>query len=187
MKIVKINVKCVGTKAIMFDKFVSMDSKNVVAVEDKFYYDADKNFVIPAINIMSFLSADLTESATKRTLGRKWKSAAKAALSFIEITPELIPITNAKDEKLNLANSGWYTHLAVAKVKKTGGLIVPVAKQRPVIPVGWQVEFSMTLIENDDLSIKTLQNIFEMGGVTVGFGTYRGVYGKFVIDKWEIE
>ena len=42
--------------------------------------------------------------------------------------------------------------------------------------------FSLEIRPNQEHEVKTL---FEEGGLAVGLGTFRGVYGKFVVDKWE--
>jgi hypothetical protein len=41
------------------------------------------------------------------------------------------------------------------------------------------------LFQNEDLNEAVLKKLFDDGGLTIGLGTYRGVYGKFVVDKWE--
>jgi len=182
MKSKLISVRLGGIRPIMFDRYVSMTGTEV-PVEQKFYLDG-KKIVFPSTNIVAFLTADLTESATKRLMGRQWRAVAKAALSFVLIEPDLIPITR-DGKQLTLDNSNWYEHRAVARVKKSGGLIVPSEKLRPVIPLPWEMEFKIRLFENDKINETILRRIFAEGGITVGLGTYRGLFGKFEIEKWE--
>jgi len=72
----------------------------------------------------------------------------------------------------------------VARVKK-GNLSVPNPKERPVLSLPWNIEFDMTLLETNELSENVLRKLFEVGGLAIGLGTFRGVFGKFVVDKWE--
>jgi len=183
MKTITRQIRLRGIKPIMFDRYVDM--KKQVPIEDKFYTTGEeRRLIFPAVNILSFLSADLTESATKRVMGRKWKSMAKAALSFVTIEPDLIPITR-NGEKLTVGNCGYIIDKRVARTKKTGGLIVPSEKERPVLPLPWEMEFELTLVENDDLSEEQVKKIFIEGGYAIGLGTFRGLFGKFIVEKWE--
>jgi hypothetical protein len=173
-----------GIRPIMFDRYLNMSGQEM-SPEQKFYLAADgKSLVLPAANISSFLSADLTESATKRVVGRSWRGVAKAALSFVDIDPIEIPFTR-NGEPLTIENSNYLIDYRVAKVKKTGGLIIPSEKVRPVLQTPWGLCFKITLYENAELSEPLLRKIFEDGGISIGLGTFRGVFGKFKIVKWE--
>ena len=184
MKTITRQVTLQGIRPIMFDRFVSMNNQEIPP-EQKFYLAADgKSLVLPAANISSFLSADLTESATKRVIGKKWRGVAKAALSFVDIDPIEIPLLR-DGEQLTLENSDFQIDRRVARVKKTGGLIVPSEKIRPVLMTPWELNFTISLFENPELNEMTLRRIFEEGGISVGLGTFRGVFGKFKITKWE--
>lgn len=183
MKTIKRRVLLKGIRPIMFDRY-SGSNDVTLAPEEKFYLDEAGRIVVPALNISSFLSSQLSESATQRVMGKRWKTLAKAALSFVDIEPFNIPLT--RDGKtLTLANSDYKILNHVARVKKTGGLIIPSPKQRPVIATPWELEFTLTLYENKDLSEHDLRTIFEQGGIAIGMGTFRGVFGKFVVEKWE--
>ena len=183
MKTITRQVTLEGIRPIMFDRYVSM--KGDIPIEQKFYLAADgKTLVLPAANISSFLSADLTESATKRVMGRKWRAIAKAALSFVDIEPMEIPFTR-NGEPLTLDNSGYVVDFRVARTKKSGGLIVPQEKKRPVVHTPWELNFQITLFQNDDLGEDTLKTIFEEGGISIGLGTFRGVFGKFKVAQWK--
>ena len=180
MKSTKIAVVVTGIRPIMFDRFVSMKAK--LAPEKKVYVE-DGVLVLPAKNIMSFLSGVNTESAPQRTMGKKWRTIAKAAMSFVDITPDNIrilrdgkPCTVEDTEKIR----------DKAVVKK-GQLAVPSEKIRPMLPLPWSMSFGLELYQNEDLNESILRELFEDGGITIGFGTYRGVYGKFIVEKWEIE
>ncbi len=75
-------------------------------------------------------------------------------------------------------------HECVARVKK-GSLSVPNPKERPVLDVPWGMVFEITLIESKELTENMLKQLFELGGLQVGIGTYRPQFGKFYISRWE--
>jgi hypothetical protein len=179
MQSTKIGVTLRGIRAIMFDRFVSM--KTELAPEDKTYRAKDGNLIFPAKNIMSFLSGQNTESAPKRTMGRKWAVIAKAALSFVDATPtEILFLRDGKPIP------GTEVEIVEDKgIVKKGSLAIPSPKQRPVLALPWALQFQLELFRNEDLNEPTLRRLFEEGGMTIGFGTYRGVYGKFVVERWE--
>jgi len=184
MKTTTRQVTLTGITPIMFDKYLSMNGQEV-APEQKFYLAQDgESLMFPSANISSFLSADLTESATKRVIGKKWRGVAKAALSYVDISPVEIPIKR-DGVQLTLDNSNYLIDKRVARVKKTGGLIVPSEKVRPVLTTPWEMTFTITLFENADLNEPTLRRIFEEGGISIGLGTFRGVFGKFKVSEWK--
>lgn len=144
---------------------------------------------IPAINIMSFLSAHNTNSAPKRLRdARQFKKICNSCLSFVGINPSFVPllkdsnpivlgeIINDRDEK-----SGVWIHRAVTRLEKG----IPNPKIRPVVPMPWKIEFDFTLFPNKEIKEQEIINLFMEGGQAIGLGTFRGVFGKFYIEKWE--
>ena len=171
-----------GTTPILFDRY-SGNNKTELRPMEKVYLDDKSNLVLPSLNIMSFLSATNTESAPKRVIGRGYKEVAKAALSFVSIAPFLIPFLR-DDKPIPIDKAGLTIHYAVARVMK-GSLAVPNPKERPLLDLPWSLEFDLTLIETPELSEQLLQKLFEIGGLAIGFGTFRGVFGKFKIEEWK--
>jgi len=41
------------------------------------------------------------------------------------------------------------------------------------------------MLENGSITEEALQNLFTRAGVAIGLGTFRGVFGKFVVSQWE--
>ena len=183
-KIVR-KVTLTGIKPIMFDRFPGSIAKGQeLKPLEKFNFGKDgKTIVIPEINIKSFLSSQNSESAAKRVIGRGWNSVAKAALSFVEISPEEIPLMKNGNVLTSDSKDIQIMH-HVARVKK-GSLVIPQPKERPVISLPWSVSFEITLFQNKDLSEKTLRLLFEEGGLCIGLGTFRGVFGKFEVTEWK--
>lgn len=85
---------------------------------------------------------------------------------------------------MTFEDSGVYCHRCVARVKK-GPLSVPSPKERPVLPTPWELKLELSFLETKELSENTLKNIFDVGGIQLGFGTYRPLFGKFIIKSWE--
>lgn len=180
----KITLK--GLRPIMFDRYAG-SNKEQLAPMDKLYYghtpETKETLVMPAINISSFLTSINNESAPRRLLGKGWQAVAKAALSFVDISPVDIPFMR-NGKPITVDNSGVYIHFGVARMKK-GALVIPNAKERPVLPLPWSLTFDMTLFTNPDLTESILRRLFDEGGLCIGLGTFRGVFGKFAIESWE--
>ena len=185
MKIYKITVQLEGTTPIMFDRYAG-DNTTTLRPEDKMYFAKDgKSLVLPALNIMSFLSAQNTMSAPKRLLdSRKYKIVAAGMLSYLTINPWAIPFM--ADNK-PVVFDGWDDQIslmsAVARLEKG----IPNPKERPMLATPWELNFNMTMMENPDVSIKLLEDVFHRGGVAIGLGTWRGLFGKFAVAKWTVE
>jgi hypothetical protein len=47
------------------------------------------------------------------------------------------------------------------------------------------LEFEVSIYPNKEIKEQELKNLVEEGGLAIGFGTFRGVYGKFIVDRWE--
>jgi hypothetical protein len=101
----------------------------------------------------------------------------------VSIDPYLIPLL--RDEKpIEQNEKNIKIHYAVAKIVK-GKLAIPSPKERPMIDVPWSLRFNLTLQETPELNEVLLKRIFEIGGNAIGLGTFRGVFGKFKVTKWE--
>lgn len=181
LKTKQIKVTLTGLTPILFDRY-SGSNKKQLSIMDKVYLK-DNIMVLPSINILSFLSAENTESAPQRVIGRGYKKVCKACQSFVTISPYEIPFFR-NGMKLNVNDADLKVHHAVAKVMK-GKLAVPNPKERPMLDLPWELKFELTLLETDDLDENLLKELFEKGGMAIGLGTFRGVFGKFCVTSWE--
>jgi len=185
MKSYQITVQLEGITPILFDRYAG-DNTTDLRPEDKMYFAKDgKSLVLPALNIMSFLSAQNTMSAPKRLLdSRKYKIITAGMLSYITISPWMIPFT--ADGKPVIFD-GWNEQItlnsSVARLEKG----IPNPKSRPQLDTPWELDFKINMLENQDVSIKLLEDIFHRGGIAIGLGTWRGLFGKFSVSKWIIE
>ena len=147
MKKITIQVTLTGIRPLMFDRFPgSITTGDALEPLDKLYMDDQGNLIFPSLNLMSFLSSQGTESAPQRVMGRGWKAIAKAALSFVDISPINIPITR-DGVQITKDDPSIKIHHAVARVKK-GQLSIPSPKERPIVEDPWQLSFTIDLFEN---------------------------------------
>jgi hypothetical protein len=178
----------------MFDRYAG-DNKTQLAWHQKIYLVRNTNFLcLPAINIGSFLSAHNTNSAPKRLRDkRQYKDIANACLSFVQVrgdkdSPtdirflrdgEPIQVGKFGDDRDEL--SGLYLHRAVARLDKG----IPNPKERPVLPLPWSLRFELSIFPNQEIKEQEVKNLFAEGGLAIGLGTFRGVFGKFEISQWD--
>ncbi len=183
-----------GLTDIMFDRYAG-DNDTKLQWEQKVYLAPESSqLVLPTTNIVSFLSAHNTNSAPKRLRDpRKYKAIANACLSFVQILgadehPGYInflkegrPIEVGDFGVEQDERSGIYLHRSVARLDKG----IPNPKERPVLPLPWELEFGLTIFPNQEIKEQDIQNLFDQGGLAIGLGTFRGVFGKFRIVDWE--
>lgn len=184
------SVKLCGITDIMFDRYPG-DNSSKLEPHQKLYFLPGEGRVIglPALNIISFLSAHNTNSAPKRLRDkRKYKDIANAMLSFVAVTPAFLtferdgePIKFGMFVDDHDATSGCYVHRAVARLDKG----IPNPKVRPVLPAPWELRLTLTIFPNREIKEQEILNLFEEGGRALGLGTFRGVYGKFRVGSWE--
>jgi hypothetical protein len=187
--IVTRKVMLAGLTDIMFDRYPG-DNNTKLEAHQKLYLEPGNTKIIgiPALNIMSFLSAHNTNSAPKRLRDkRKFKDIANAMLSFVSIREQFIPLLrDGKAIKFGKFDgdkdtvSGTYIHYSVARLDKG----IPNPKVRPVVPRPWGLEFTMDIFPNREIKETDILNLIEEGGRALGLGTFRGVFGKFRIEGW---
>ncbi len=194
LEIVKRQVRLTGIKEIMFDRYAG-DNQTQLAWSQKIYLVPGTNILaLPTTNIVSFLSAHNTNSAPKRLRdARKFKSICNACLSFTSISgpdehPQYLaferngkPITVGTFRDDVEPESGMYLDRRVARLDKG----IPNPKERPVLRMPWSIGFTLEILPNNEIKEAEIYNLFVDGGLAIGLGTFRGVYGKFVIESWE--
>ena len=181
-----------GLTDIMFDRYAG-DNRTKLSWHQKLYLiPGSSQLCLPTTNIVSFLSAHNTNSAPKRLRDkRQYKDIANACLSFVQIAPldgrNYIPFTRGGVpiftgtflDDLDTV-SGIYLHRSVARLDKG----IPNPKERPVLPAPWELTFQLTIFPNQEIKEDDIRNLFVEGGLAIGLGTFRGVYGKFEVTDW---
>lgn len=184
-------IRLEGIGPIMFDRYAG-DNETKLDWTQKLYL-RDDTLVIPTTNIVSFLSAHNTNSAPKRLRdARKYKAIANACLSFVMVNGAddmlgYIPFMR-NGERIQVGDfsessdsvSGIYLHRSVARLEKG----IPNPKERPVLPLPWAIEFSISILPNKEIKEQEIKNLFSEGGLAIGLGTFRGVFGKFQVAEW---
>ena len=185
-------VKLEGLKDIMFDRYAG-DNNTQLEPHQKLYLQPVSTGLpiigIPSANLMSFFSAHNTNSAPKRLRDiRKYKRLANACLSFLDIDTPFIPLLR-KGKPIRFGQfvddrdpeSGAYVHRSVARLDKG----IPNPKIRPVVPTPWDLEFKLTVYPTKEIDEQEILNLLSDGGLAIGLGTYRGVFGKFRVVTWK--
>ena len=103
------------------------------------------------------------------------------ALNIISFTRDGKPITVGAFGDRSEPQSGLYLHRAVARLDKG----IPNPKERPVLPLPWALEFDLTIYPNKEIKEQEIKNLLAEGGMAIGLGTFRGVFGKFEIEQWD--
>jgi hypothetical protein len=173
----------------MFDRYPG-DNNTKLPNEQKMYLDG-KAVTLPSINILSLLTAENTKSITQKVYGKTYKKVADELRSSLTIDQQLIPIT--RNGKALLFNGvfdtdrggkvGIYLDRRVARLAKG----VPNPKERPTIQTPWELQVTIELDTNDEITTQELINLIRLGGRKIGLGTYRGVYGRFNVKVVSVE
>src|SRR5260370_5356104 len=163
--IVRPKVRLVGTADLMFDRYPGENSTTLEPWQKFYFLPGDSKAIgIPALNVMSFLSAHNSNSAPKRLRDkRKYKDIANAALSFVQISQTFIPLLrNGKPVVFGKFEhdldplSGCYVHRSVARLDKG----IPNAKERPTLPTPWEIEFDFMMLPNREIKEQEILNLF---------------------------
>lgn len=187
-------VRLRGITPIMFDRYAG-DNQTRLEWSQKIYLKpGTSELCIPALNIVSFFTAHNTNSAPKRLRDKRiYKSICNAILSFVTVKDasgdaqnisfvrDGKPITVGTFNDREDAQSGIYLHRAVARLDKG----IPNPKERPVLPLPWALEFTLTIWPNKEIKEQEIKNLMMEGGMAIGLGTFRGVFGKFQIEQWD--
>ena len=194
LNIVQRRIKLKGVTPMMFDRYAG-DNQTKLEWHQKIYLrPGTQNLCLPTLNLVSFFTAHNTNSAPKRLRDKRvYKSICNAILSFVNITAtdgnaenilihregkpiEVGTFTDRIDD-----TSGIYLHRAVARLDKG----IPNPKERPVLPCPWELEFDLTIYPNKEIKEQEIKNLLKEGGMAIGLGTFRGVFGKFEVVSWE--
>lgn len=181
----KIKAILKGVVPLMFDRYPG-DNNTQLTPQEKMYMTEKGELYLPSINLYSMLASENGKSACKQVCGKKWHDTSQAIACQTNITPFDIPITaNGKQIIFEKWNDKIFVHKSVARIKK-GTMVIPSPKERPVINAPWEIAFDIELAETKDLSFETLRNLFKQSE-SIGIGTFRPYFGRFKVEKFEIE
>jgi hypothetical protein len=189
-------VELSGLAEIMFDRYAGDNSTKLEWWQKIYQPEGSSVLCLPTLNLSSFLAAHNTNSAPKRLRDkRKYKDICNACLSFVAIYgpeehPDMIPFlregkpiitgpVGPSDKRDSI--SGLRLHRAVARLDKG----IPNPKERAVLGLPWSLRFTLSILPNREIQEQEIRNLFEEGGLAIGLGTFRGVFGKFAVSFWE--
>ncbi len=189
LKFTDIGVGLDGVADIMFDRFYGQE-KDTRPPEQKFYLAADNKVVLPAENIYAFLFAENPAGAAK-TEGKTAKNFIRTGMANVIITPaDYIPfLREGKPVQFKNKFDGkiFDTTQFAPRVKNGNLSIKQNIRVRPLLKLPWSIEFNIRVILNPMIDSDRLQNWFSAGGLTIGLGTYRPRYGRFMVSKWNVK
>lgn len=182
MKIQKIKVKLEGIKPIIFNCFVSIKDevptiRKVPVIDGKLAISGDR--------LLAFLIANKPEQPPgciklfmKSTEYKKVLPLVKAYVGHQLVIPVLVDGKEVKFSDFEKSEE-----VKIQKDKVCGGP-VPSIVERPIVE-NWSLEFQINLVENKEISLERLKEWYERGGIEVGLGASRPVYGQFTVSKFE--
>lgn len=194
LNVVKRKVSIRGVTPLMFDRYAG-DNQTRLEWHQKIYLrPGTQNLCLPTLNLVSFFTAHNTNSAPKRLRDKRiYKGICNAILSFVQISAadgnaeNILIQRNGQPVQVGTfgdrvdETSGIFLHRAVARLDKG----IPNPKERPVLPLPWSLDFDLTIYPNKEIKEQEIKNLLAEGGMAIGLGTFRGVFGKFEITSWE--
>lgn len=194
LNVVKRKVSIRGVTPLMFDRYAG-DNQTRLEWHQKIYLrPGTQSLCLPTLNLVSFFTAHNTNSAPKRLRDKRiYKGICNAILSFVQISAvdgnaeNILIQRNGQPVQVGTfgdrvdETSGIFLHRAVARLDKG----IPNPKERPVLPLPWSLDFDLTIYPNKEIKEQEIKNLLAEGGMAIGLGTFRGVFGKFEITSWE--
>lgn len=92
-----------------------------------------------------------------------------------------IPLLDENDKWYELSDKRIKTINHIARLKDG----IPNEKERPMIPTGWKINIKFTHHQNEFVNVDTLKRMVEQGGI-LGLGTFRPIFGRYVVDEWRM-
>lgn len=173
-----------GIRPIMFDRYAGDNNTKLKAL-DKLYTDNYGGIVMPVLNVLSLLTAQNTDSVSARFYGKQRRDIALGVNAYCNIVAAGVksdeigfaPIMDESGAQYRVDDQRIRVVCHVARVKKAGAAI-PNPKERPMLPTGWRIKLDFLLAENNFVSVATLRNMVEQGGI-LGLGTFRPMFGRY--------
>jgi hypothetical protein len=146
------------------------------------YFDKSGKFlVLPASNIVGFLTSKSSHSCLRVfTSNKEWKTRGPEITGNVAVDPLLVPFTaNGKPVEFSGEwNDQIYLDERMARPSSTARVIA----KRPVLDIPWELEFTMFVNETEFVTVDRIKDWFVRGGVSVGIGAYRPMFGRFEVQ-----
>lgn len=175
----KLKVSLSGLTPIMLDAFRGQEE---LPPEKKLYYAPDgKTLILPASNIVGFLTSRSSHSCLRTfTSNKEWKTRGPEIVGNVGVDPINIPFLNdAKPITFNgKFNERVYLDERMARPSDTARVIA----RRPVIDIPWRLDFELLINQTEFVTIARIKDWFTRGGISVGLGAYRPMFGRFEVE-----
>lgn len=183
IKKIDINVSLVGEKPIIFNS-TDGNLKDEKIPPQKRLPLVDNKVVITADRLLTFLIDNDPKNppgVVKLVAGRQYKALINSAKAYVRFSDNNPLLCNGKEIvfKSMEKNPEIEVDKRVLKVGK------PQLVERPMIK-NWSVNFKIMLFETPDISFDGLKDWFGIGGIAVGLGASRPIFGQFNVEKFEI-
>lgn len=193
IKEVLIEVTLSGLAPLMFDRFFDHSGEERQP-EEKLYLERGTNkLVMPAKNLEAFLTGERPPGAIKITEKKKANDYLPYVKGHVSFTQSAFPILDGDDQAIIFKDfTGQFeVDISSPRVIKSGLSIKQPPKKRPVLNLPWGIKLVLRLVETPlskgKITSEKLHAWFAIGGLVVGLGTYRPLYGRFQVERWEVK
>ena len=111
---------------------------------------------------------------------KDWKTRSPEIVGNVAVDPVRIPFLN--DEEPIVFNGKWNEKIYLDERMARPSPTARVIARRPVIDTPWLLKFSLTVNQTDFVTVERIKDWFTRGGISVGIGAYRPMFGRFVPD-----
>ena len=199
VKTALVSAEIVGLADLQFDHYIGaeQDPKDLDA---KMYLDEQNGLCIPAENILHMFYGTFYESAIHICEKKmEWKGIAWQTKAMVFVEPNMVPVLRdgeqvvhngwkkTKSGRPHDPDAGLWVDNSLPRVK--GGVVGgDQTKLRPTLKLPWSMNFNIRVIEEDGSVVTTerVRRWLETGGLKVGIGTHRPVYGRFEVTKYAV-
>ncbi len=197
-----VDVRIEGIADLQFNRFTGKAPEDV-NLADQLYLDAGGGLTMPAANLLAFfysgsypscLSMFWSNIKTRKIVGQSVK-----AMVFVD--PQEIPILR-KDKQIKFTGfeknahgkfvdekADMWVDESLPRVLSSGKAVVPnLHLKRPVLRLPWAMEFQITVyeVEGTEITVDLVQEWLRRGGLMIGVGNHRPMFGRFRIAKFEV-
>lgn len=185
-----------GLADIQFDHYFGAEQDQDV-LDDKLHLTEQSELYLPALNMLGMFYSQSSRSAIQACEKKtEYKSISWDARALLTVNPSRIPILRngkpivhkkwEKDKRGRLydADAQLWVDDSLPRVK--GVVTGNQAKRRPTLKLPWSMRFSLNVIEIEGsaITIERVEKWLRTGGLMIGIGTHRPVYGRFEVASF---
>jgi hypothetical protein len=197
-----VDVEIAGIADLQFDRYVgaAVDGKATVDLAKLVYLDDENGLVLPADNLGSFFYSANYPSCVNMFWSdiKNRKNVQQSFKAQVFPGPQQIPILDNDGVQIKFANftrngtgklvdkaGHFYVDETLPRVK---GAVVPNPnKKRPTLRCPWRMRFELAIFEltGSDVTVELVKAYLQRGGLMIGIGTHRPMFGRFVVEKFK--